>query len=234
VLRARVPLRQVLWAVAALVGTEPVIADSAARAVDSSTLQVNGVPLATRVLTVRGAPDAVAAALLARWRTDPSVVWVHAQALGSRIVVGRRAGPFAVGATVHAAPTRGYSRVVIGVTDARLPLRSPPSLGTVRPPAGLQWLSASESPPELAPRDEPAAQPILRSTEFLGVMDVPPELSRLRWIASLRRAGFVLQQPAAQQIEAHRDGESLWLGFQSLGSRTGVVLQRRWHVVAPR
>jgi hypothetical protein len=228
------PLLQTLCAVAALAATEPAMADSTPRATDSVAMHVNGVPLATRVLTVRGAPDAVAARLLAHWRADPSVHWVHAQAFGSRLVVGRRAGPVAVAATVHAAPTRGYSRVVVAVTDTRVPLRPEPSLGALRAPAGLQWLSVSESPPVHVSRDPPDAQPVLRSAEFLGVMDVPPELSRLRWIASLRRAGFVLSQQGVQQIEAHRVGESLWVGFQSLGSRTGVVLQRRWHGAIPR
>jgi hypothetical protein len=230
VLSARAPAWRALCVVATLIATGVASGGGTASAAGSSTVHVNGVPLVMRVLTVRGAPDEIAARLLARWRMDPAAQWVHEGTFGSRIVVGQRQGPVAVAATVVAAPAPGYSRVVISVTDARKPLRPPAPPGLLRSPPGLQWLSVIDSLADPLPRDSRA---VPRSIEYLGVMDASPEVSRLRWIASLRRAGFALQPHAAGQIEAYRHGETMWLAFQAVGSRTSVVLQRRWSVADP-
>ncbi len=198
------------------------LGSEATSATSHDSLYVNGVPIAAHVLTVRGAPADVAARLTARWRADPATHWLHSQSLGQRVVVGRRQGSVSVAAVFAPAPAQGYSRIVISVTDARMPLRALPSPGVLRVPAGLRWLSVSESPPDSA-----AAQPGLRLVEYLGVIDAPQAVSQLRWIASLRRAGFAVRPHATEQIEAYRDGESLWVGLQAFGPRTGVVLQRR-------
>lgn len=218
----------VLGGVALFVAAGVAVASPTASVGHDNNLYVNGVPFVARVLTVRGAPADVAARLIARWRADPSVDWVHSQSLGQRVIVGRRRGPVSVSAALSAAQVQGYSRVVISATDARTSLLVPPALGAMHVPAGLRWLSVSESRPEGPPVAGQAQQRTERIVEYLGLIDAPAAVSQLRWIAALRRAGFAVQSRAANQVEAQRDREWLWLGLHPLGSRTAVVLQRRW------
>jgi hypothetical protein len=195
---------------------------------DGHMLRVNGVLLAVRTLTVRGTPTDVAQQMLGRWRADPRVQWVHSQSLGQRIQIGQRQGPVSASATVSPAHSVGYSRIVISVADARWPVRSPSLPPALRLPAGSHWVTVSESEPASNQFGAAAAAAKMSSVEYLGVSDAPLEVSRLRWIAALQRAGFAVRPGAGNGLEAERSSESLWFAFSALGERTGIVLQRRW------
>jgi hypothetical protein len=204
------------------------IYSSTAAASGGHLLRVNGVLLEVRTLTVRGTPIDVAQQMLRRWRADPRVQWVHSQSLRQRILIGQRQGPVSVSASVSPARSAGYSRIVISVADARWPVRSPSLPAALRLPTGSHWVTVSESEPDSNQLGAAGAAVTTRSVEYLGLSNAPLEVSRLRWIAALQRAGFAVRQGAGNGLEAERSSESLWFAFAALGERTGIVLQRRW------
>lgn len=196
------------------------LADPTRRAVAAAShhVRVNGVPMVWREVTVRGTPQSIAPRLLARWQAQFPDGWGHTARYGRRIVVGYRHRRLTLSASVLPAASRLASRVVISATDTSWPVRPMPRVRSLRLPGGSAWISATESAPGGA-----------RTVEYLGVSQARFAVSRLRWIAALRRAGFdVDPTPAVGPIDARRGSEWLWLLLQPQGAQTAITMQQRW------
>lgn len=181
-------------------------------------VRVNGVPMVWREVTVRGTPQSIAPSLLARWQAQFPDGWGHTAQHGRRIVVGYRHRRLTLSASVLPAASRLASRVVISATDTSWPVQPMPRVRSLRLPGGSAWISATES-----------ARGGARTVEYLGVSKARFEVSRLRWIAALRRAGFdVDSTKEGGPIHARRASEWLWLLLQPQGAQTAITMQQRW------